>query len=387
MAAKRPLDRDPEHEAVMSFGDHLDELRHRLVLALLAPIPIAVAIFFFADTVRHILEAPLRAALVSNGQPDALQALGVAELMGVDIKLAIIASLVLSAPWILYQTWKFIEPGLYEHERRFARFLMPGSMVLVLAGVAVLYWILLPIMLQVLVRYGIENSGEAPPALVEQLPAGATALPILTERPKEVAPGQSWIKMPERTFEMAVPTPEGVEILGMALTKRSAYIQQFRESEYVDLVLLLLAGIAIVFQMPLVILLLGWAGIVRVETLRRNRKKAFFGLTIVAAIITPTSDAFSMFLMLVPLYLLYELGILLLVAAPPGAVAQGSLVRGFLTRIRTGRRTEEPSGKGPRTPAQTESPARATEAAPPADLPPRREPPDADEPSAGDSPT
>lgn len=376
----RPAPRDqPDDGAVMSFGDHLDELRRRLFYALAAPVPIAIVVFLLAGHLRWILIEPLQAALRRSGQSDALQSLSVTEMMMVDIKLSIIAAIVLSAPWILWQIWKFVEPGLYRHERRFARFLVPGSFVLVLAGVSVLYFLLLPLMLTVLVNYGLEPRGGPPPTLSPAIAAGSTALPLLSETPKDAVAGQAWIKMPERMLTVAMPAGDGrLELFGVPLTRDSAYIQQYRVSEYVDLILLLLAGIALVFQLPLAILLLGWMGIVRVDMLRAHRKHALFALTIVAAVITPTGDAFSLVLMLVPLYLLYELGILLLEAAPPSAIAEGDVLRGFLRRLRSAA-----SGKARPAPApsgETERPARP---APP--MPPTREPtgPAADDPDDG----
>jgi len=319
----------------MSFGDHLDELRRRAMFALAAPIPIAIIAFFFAQQIRDILNAPLLRALKSNGQSPTLQSLGVTETMAVDIKLSIVFAIIISAPWMLFQIWKFVQPGLYEQERRFARFLVPGSALLVTAGIATLYFILLPLMLEVLVNYGLQPRGDAPPALVDTLPEGTVRVPILTESPKEAAAGQSWIKLPERMLMFAVPGDDGkVALLSIPLTKDSAILQQYRLSEYTDFVLLLMLGIAVVFQLPLAMLLLGWVGILRVETLRKKRRHALFILTIVAAAVTPTSDITSMLLMLGPLYLLYELGILLLVAAPPTAVSEGSLVLGFFARLR-----------------------------------------------------
>ncbi|MFO0828043.1 MAG: twin-arginine translocase subunit TatC [Phycisphaerales bacterium] len=365
--------RDPDRDSMMSFGDHLDELRRRAILALAAPLPLAILAFFFADKLRDVLAAPLRTALRNNGQAESLQSLGVTETMGIDIKLSIVVAVVISAPWIVWQLWKFVEPGLYENERRFARFLVPGSMVLVISGVATLYFILLPLMLEVLVQYGLQPRGDPPPALVETMPEGGVRIPVVTESPKEAVEGQVWLKLPERMLSFAVREADGkLGILSVPVSKDSAILQQYRLSEYIDFVLLLMLGIAIVFQMPLVILLLGWVGILRVETLRQKRRLAFFILTIVAAAVTPTSDMMSMLLMLGPLYMLYELGILLLVAAPPSAVSEGTMVSGFLRRVR--------SGKGLRRPAQTERPATPAQHAKPAPES-RREPPD--DPNAG----
>ena len=328
--------------AVMPFGDHLEELRRRLMLALAVPIPLAVALFVVADRLRAILIRPLLGALEANGLPQHLQALSPTETMTVDIKLACVGAVVLSAPWILWQGWKFIEPGLYEHERRFARMLIPGSIALVLAGIATLYWILLPFSLQVLVAYGMD-APPPPPAWVATAEPGGTAtpngIPAVDESPTEVRPGQAWIKMPERTLCVAIEVGAGLppEVLTVPLARGGgAYIQEYRLGEYISFVLLMMLGIAVAYQTPLVILLLGWVGIVRPETLTRNRRYAVFIIALVAAVVTPTSDLLSMSLMMVPLYLLYELGILLLKIAPPSAVGEGTVFRGFWRRMRSG---------------------------------------------------
>jgi len=336
----RPIARRAD-EAVMPFGDHLEELRKRVLLALVVPLPLAVVAFVFAKHLREVLLRPLLSALAANELPQQVQTLSPTETMAVDIKLSIVFALVLSAPWMLWQGWKFIEPGLYEHERRFARLLVPGSLVLVLSGVATLYWILLPFTLQVLIAYGMDTlPAENAPAIAiadagEAAPAG---LAVLTTNPAEVRPGQAWIRMPERLLCVAVDlgpdTPP--QVIAVPLAASGTYLQEYRLGEYVSFVLLLVLGIAVAFQTPLVILLLGWVGLVRPETLTRNRKYAVFIIAIAAAVVTPTSDLLSMTLMMVPLYILYELGILLLRIAPPSAVSEGTVFRGFWRRLRSG---------------------------------------------------
>ena len=138
----------------MSFGEHLDELRIRLFRALIVPLPLAVVLFLFAEHLRGILVAPLFAALRANGQTVQIQALSPAETITTDMKLAVIGALAISAPWLLYQLWKFVEPGLYARERRFVHFLTPLSAVLTACGIALFYWILLPLTLLFLVGFG-----------------------------------------------------------------------------------------------------------------------------------------------------------------------------------------------------------------------------------------
>lgn len=383
--------RDPDHESVMSFGDHLDELRRRVFLALALPLPLAVLIFFFANRIREVIEHPLHAALRASGLPDQLQTRTVTELMGVDIKLSLVLGAVLSSPWIVWQVWKFVEPGLYEHERRFARLLVPGSFVLCIAGILTLYFALLPVSLHVLVNYGFEARATSVPALMdESAPNGPSTfrLPFRKEMPKEARPGEAWIL--EHDLQIYVMSPSG-ELLRTTLSRDAAYVQQYLVGEYIDLVLLMTLGIAVAFQMPLVILLLGWVGIVSGETLRKKRLHALFVLTIVAAVVTPTSDVATMLLMTVPLYLLYELGLLLLIAVPPHAIREGTVVRGFFRRVREAHAARRPSGNGPTQAARPTSQPEQPDRRDPPTVPPRHsaEPPmrepdgDADEDARG----
>lgn len=163
-----PLDQEHIHDedppanySFMSFGDHLEELRHRLMLALVVPIPLMIILFPFSDDLRNALCAPVISALESSGLPAQLQAMNPAETLTTDLKLSIILALVLSCPWVLWQAWKFIEPGLYLNERRFIHLLIPGSAGLTLAGLGFLYFVMLPLMLQVLISFGVPGPTDA----------------------------------------------------------------------------------------------------------------------------------------------------------------------------------------------------------------------------------
>lgn len=318
----------------MSFGDHLEDLRRRVFLSLIAPVPLAFITFFFSARLIEILLAPLFRVQVANDLPRQVQVLSPPEFLVTQIKLSIIAALVLSAPWILFQGWKFIGPGLYRHEKRFVYFLLPGSAILTTAGVALLYFIMLPLMLQVLVMFGaslrepalIIQPGDAASGEVAQAEYTGPAIEVRTEAPEAPVHGQVWLKMPERALYVAIAHDEGIELLHVPLGSPSAVAQQFRLSEYISFVLILLLGIVIAFQMPLVIVLLGWIGLASTTWLRRNRKYALFICAIVSAVITP-AEAVSMVVMLIPLYALYELGILLLWLAPAKRVASGTVLR------------------------------------------------------------
>ena len=140
----------------MSFGDHLEELRRRMVYALAAPIPLFIIIFFFSDTLVEWLLLPVYDVLRAHDLPTALQVLSPPEFLLAKLKLSLIAAIVLTTPWIIYQGWRFVAPGLYQHERRFIYLLFPGSFILSIAGLLLLYFVMLPLMLHVLVMFGAD---------------------------------------------------------------------------------------------------------------------------------------------------------------------------------------------------------------------------------------
>ena len=118
--------------------------------------------FFIAPEIRAILIAPLFTALRASGQTMQVQALSPAETITTDMKLSVIAALAVSAPWLLYQLWKFVAPGLYAHERRYVHFLTPLSGVLTACGMALFYWVLLPFTLLFLVSFGAARARTVP---------------------------------------------------------------------------------------------------------------------------------------------------------------------------------------------------------------------------------
>lgn len=327
--------------ASMSLGDHLDELRRRVFYALAAPLPISIVAFFFSAQLIDLLLRPLYRALESNNLPVQVQVLSPPEFILTQLKLSIILAIIIASPWILWQAWLFISPGLYRHERRFVYFLIPGSAVLTTTGVLLFYFVMLPLMLQVLIMFGsslrepvdtvrIDADTAAMVEEMEESPDRAhVQIRIVTETPLQVQAGDIWLKMPENVLHLAVPSTTGgagaLDILRLPMGAASRVAQQFRLSEYIGFVLMLLLAISIAFQLPLVIVLLGWLGIVTVPWLRMNRRYALLLCAVISAVTTP-ADVVSMILMLIPLYGLYELGILLLVLAPASRVAEGRVL-------------------------------------------------------------
>lgn len=354
-----PTTTDAHHDAaVMSFGEHLDELRRRLILALLPPIPLFMIFFWFGEQIRSWMAWPLVRALEYNRLPVQLQTLSPVETVLTDLKLGVVLALVVTAPWILWQAWCFVAPGLYRSERRFVAFLFPASAFLTVSGVAILYFLALPLLLTMLVSFGISKGPrDVPPmglAASEAVEGTApTSVPILTEHPGEIRPGELYLKVPENL--LCVPTLQGgkVEVLTLAMGRSTMLVQQYRLSEYISFVLLMTASVAVASQMPLVILLLGWLGILSLETLRAHRRHALLVCAVLAAVLTPTADMITMVAALIPLYMLYELGVLLLWLLPVSRVlgeapSKGNESRGSGTPASTPHRPVPAAGTVPR---------------------------------------
>jgi Sec-independent protein secretion pathway component TatC len=275
-------------------------------------------------------------ALRAEGLPAQLQVMSPIESLAVDMKLSLIGAILVSLPWVLYQAWRFISPGLYAHERRFAHFLVPLSTLLAACGLALMYFAILPLMLRGL----IAMSGNIP-TLVDVTPSSAAVgptLPLLAADPAAPTPGSSWVNTTEHTVRVAVPFGDSgtqAEILSLPMVRPGTLMQVYHLSNYISLIIMLALGTALSFQVPVVTLLLGWMGLVDAPMLRKWRKFAFFGALVVAAIVGP-GDMLSLGLLTGPLYLLYELGILLLVVAPASRVARGAVTRGLVGLDRGG---------------------------------------------------
>jgi sec-independent protein translocase protein TatC len=289
-----------------------------------------------------------------------MQALGPAEVLTTDLKLSVIGAFVLSAPWILWQAWKFIAPGLYQQERRFVHVLLPGSAILTLTGLAFLYWVMLPLMLQVLISFGVpgpENAFGIPDPgtrIAEISSEGAPVFPVLSEQPEEPAPGQAWIDPASRSLMIVVPIAgleDAFEVLSVPLSRSGMISQEFRLGEYIGFVTTMALAIAVAFQMPLVIMVLGWVGLVDRNTLRRQRRYAILVCAVLGAVLTP-ADVLSMLLLFIPLYVLFEFGILLMAFAPADRVAAGTILGTGSASRTSGRRGRDDAA--PTQPVPTE---------------------------------
>jgi sec-independent protein translocase protein TatC len=307
---------------IMPLGDHLEELRTRLIHALLGIAPIMIGAFIVGRWVLERLIGPVQDALARAGLPPALQATGPMETFASYMRVSFVITFIISAPWVIWQVWKFVAPGLLRREKRFVRMLVPMSAVQSLVGVAFMYFVILPVVLSFFIGFGSNIGFRA--AHHAPLPEGVVLPtdPVLEADPESPPVGARWINLPLMQQRICVGyDPNGMAlIVASELTRGAGIVQQYRVSEYVKMLLGLAMAFAVGFQTPVIVLLLGWAGLVDRAWLAKYRRHAIMTCVVAAAVLTPTPDPFTLTLLGVPLYLLYELGVLLLILFPASKV-------------------------------------------------------------------
>ncbi len=318
----------------MGLGEHLDELRGCLLRAIFGLVPLVAVALYFGDRLLPVMLRPALEALKERGLDARMQATSAMETFGAYIYVSFLAALVVGGPWVVYQAWRFVAPGLYAGERRFAYVLAPLSVVLSAAGAAMMYGVMLPVILGFLLDFG-KGLGAAPVATAP-VPAGVVLpmLPVLEADPPEPQPGQMWINRALNEIRVCLGVAGGpggagggggqaaaggavaLDIRGTPLAGHSLIQHQLKVSEFVDLFLQLTLAFVLAFQLPVVVLLLGWAGLATPAGLGRYRRYALLGSVVLGAVILPTNDPLSLFVLSGPLYALYELSIVLLRVLP-----------------------------------------------------------------------
>lgn len=245
---ERPALAAPEEEAgaKMSFFDHLVELRTRIIAALVGVGAGIVVGLFVSKRFINFIVIPMQAALRANHVDDKLYYTNPAGYISLVINLGVYLGIVIAMPWVLYQIWLFVAPGLYRHERRAAAGFIISSMFLFLCGIAFAYFILLPQVLNFLISFAYDG-----------------------------------------------PVKPLISI-----------------NEYFNLILIVLVGLGLIFELPVLIFILSLFGIVTPKFLLKNFRYAMLIITVAAAIITPTPDATTMLVFMAPMIGLYFVGVL-----------------------------------------------------------------------------
>lgn len=318
----RPGEDTPDAKT-MSFLEHLDELRSRMMWAVAGLLPILVAALYFGPQLLELVVRPVLDTLVEAGQPPEMQSTSPFETFFTYVKLSLIVTLIVGGPWVLWNLWKFVSPGLHANERKLVRLMIPMSAVLSAAGVAFLWWVALPTTLYFMINFGT-NIGvkEAPP---EAPPAGVVfpAYPVLSADPPSPKAGDAWFNSTFNELRLCIRVDEqGASVFSIPGAKvkpgrgSATLKQQYKVDDYTNTFLSLALGFAIAFQTPVVVLILGWIGIIDQAFLSKYRKHAVMASAVVGAIATP-GDPSMMLLLGIPMWLLYELGAILLRVFPP----------------------------------------------------------------------
>lgn len=322
----------------MSFGDHLEDLRRRLILALVGVAVASAGTFYFGREIVAWLLRPLVHVLAIYGLPTQAYVFGVATGFTIFMKVSFIAGLIIAFPWVCYQLWKFVEAGLYSGERRIVLTILPFSALMSLLAVLFLYYVMLPVTLVFMVGFTVsypvpevdldtagpldpltvmmaELGGAAGPTIEQVEPTHApdaapvVRLPMLEADPPSPVEGQAWIKLPQRELRVWIG---GRVVRYAAAQAQSAMQPLIGVSEYINFVALLALGLILAFQLPVVMLILGASGIIEPAQIAAYRKYALFICFVAGAVLTPTADPFTLLVLAVPLYALFELGLLLM---------------------------------------------------------------------------
>lgn len=314
---------DDIHKKVMPFGEHLDELRRRLIFAVIPLAPLVLVAWLVRRTTLPILLAPILHALRKARIPEQLLATGPLEAFMTYIKVSLLLALMVGAPWFLYQLWLFVAPGLYNRERRFIHVLAPLSVSLTALGTLFMYYIMLPIVLAFCLGFAWDIP--RPPRATAPLPAGIVlpTIPVLDADPESPTPGAMWVNrtMMVQRVCLGVDADGHAEIADAMLNLGGLVRQEYRISEYIGMVITMTLAFAVSFQLPVVVLLLGWAGIITPAFLSKYRRHAIFACLVLGAVVSPTGEPVASTIMAAPLYVLYELGLLLLKILPASRVA------------------------------------------------------------------
>lgn len=223
----------------MTFGEHLEELRGVIIRCLTVTLVLMIVAFVFKEQVFTVILHP---------KGDELQLINTA-VTGqfiMHMMVSFYAGLIGAMPYILYQLFHFIAPGLYQQERRLAIRLVSSAYVMFALGVAFTYFVIFPFTLDFLGGYQVSD-----------------------------------------------------EVRNLISLE-----------SYIDTLVMLSLMMGVLFELPVVSWLLGRFGLLTADRMRQYRRPALIAIVVAAAFITPTSDAFTLMIVSVPVYLLYEISIL-----------------------------------------------------------------------------
>jgi sec-independent protein translocase protein TatC len=237
----------------LTFWDHLDELRGVIIRALLVTMVAAAVAFCLKDELFAIVLAPRSSDFITYRLMDvepfsiSLMNTGLTEQFMIHLRTAFYAGVLVALPYTLYLLFHFVSPALYDNERKYATALVSSGYVMFMLGTLLNYLLIFPLTVKFLGTYQV--------------------------------------------------SPDVANMLTI--------------QSYIDTLLTMSLVMGIVFELPVVSWLLGQMGLVNAHMMSQWRKHAIVAILVVAAIITPTTDAFTLFVVAMPIWLLYELSILI----------------------------------------------------------------------------
>jgi sec-independent protein translocase protein TatC len=313
---------DGVDEYRMPFTEHLEELRHCLIRSLLGLAVTATLSLIYARDILSFIIRPAIVVLQANGESPNLLSLSPSEPFMLTLKVAILAGMVLAAPWLLYQLWAFVSVGLYANERKFVKSFLPVSIVLFFVGVLFMYYIVLPVVLSFLVKFSqgfdmpdVEPNafqrliiGEEPPTPAEIDAQLDLQIPILNTDPQDPPTGSIWFNSQSRKLYLVAP--EGEMFLQLTPVERERVVaSQYSLQFFVTFVFTLAIGFGLAFEMPVVVVFLAATGIVSAATMAGARRYVLFGVVVFGAVLTPP-DIASQIMLALPMYALFEAGLI-----------------------------------------------------------------------------
>ena len=236
-----------------SFWEHLDVLRSCLIKIVVAGVVSGTAAFFLKDQLFGIVLAPSHGDFITyrllGAEPFTLQLIntGLTEQFMIHLKVAAMAGIVCASPYIIYVLFRFISPALYANERNASVRAILSGYIMFIIGMAVNYLLIFPLTVRFLGTYQVS-----------------------------------------------------ADIDNMLTV-----------SSYIDTLVMMTMTFGIIFELPVVCWILAWMGLLRPEWMTRFRRHAIVAILIVAAAITPTSDIFTLTLVSLPIWLLYEISIII----------------------------------------------------------------------------
>ncbi len=232
---------DEEDEKEMTFLDHLEELRWRIIFALIGLTIGTILCLIFVDFLVDVIL--LRPARISGVKLQNLKPFG--QLM-LYFQVGVIGGVILSLPNIFYQLWKFISPALRKSERKYIWWIVIFTTLCFLIGIVFAYFVMLPFTLKFAATFG-----------------------------------------------------------------SASIINQFAIDEYMNIILSVMLGAGLVFELPMISFFLTKLGILKPEFMKKYRRHAIVFIMIAAAFLTPGTDPVSQIVLAIPLLLLYEISILI----------------------------------------------------------------------------